>query len=112
MVKLTDNNFNLKNKQLKTINNKLSIVFIYADWCIHCQHFKPIFNKTKSLTKNMNFYTSDSQDIQNTGIMKTFKVSSFPCILLFNKDGIFISEYKGPRDTVISFKKNLKNIIT
>ena len=28
MVKLTDNNVNLKNKQLKTINNKLSIVFI------------------------------------------------------------------------------------
>lgn len=107
MVKLTDLDFDLKYKKLKKINNKISILFIYADWCIHCQRFKPIFNKSKNILKNINFYKADSQDEKNIGIMKSFKILGFPTILLFEKNGKFVGQYQGSRDTVDSFTKEL-----
>ncbi len=33
-------------------NNKTIVYLFYADWCGHCKHYKPIFNKFKNTIKN------------------------------------------------------------
>lgn len=37
-------------------NLKIHIILTKAEWCIHCKHFTPIFNKTIDLKEEDNFF--------------------------------------------------------
>lgn len=93
---LKESDFNLSKKSIKNPNKPLSVLFIYLDWCTHCRNFKPIYNETaKILGSSVGVYQIDSD--KSPELMKSFNISHFPTILLFDKNGKLIKEYTGPR---------------
>jgi thiol-disulfide isomerase/thioredoxin len=98
MLKKGDFDDNLK------LNKKGKFVILYfADWCGHCQHLKPDYQK---LADNANGFTvaavnSDSNDgliekIQSKGDKAEYPVQGFPTIVSYY-DGNYFSTY-GPSE--------------
>jgi thioredoxin-like negative regulator of GroEL len=84
-----------KNKQnLKGGSNKVDIILFKADWCGHCNNFKPTWDKVAELyNKKFNFiiYDADKQRAK----FEEYKVDSFPTVLV--KNGSNIIPYDGER---------------
>ncbi len=74
---------------------KPDVYLFKAEWCGHCQHFKPAWEalQNKYRTK-YNFITYDSD--KNGKEIKEWKVEGFPTI--YFKNGDTATEYNGPRD--------------
>ncbi len=109
----------IQNKDLKNFNELLkknnSIILIHADWCIHCQLFKPIWEKTLKDLKNklnLQFFSIESEvlkDLQEKNV-KLFnyitttpaeKSIYFPKIMIIsktNKGTLKRKVYIGNRD--------------
>lgn len=108
----------IKNKDLKNLpkllNKNNTILLIHADWCIHCQLFKPIWEKSLKDLKNklnLSFVSIENEvlkKLQETDI-KLFKYITttpseksvyFPKIMLFIKTskGLKRKVYIGNRD--------------
>jgi protein disulfide-isomerase-like protein len=87
--------------QMKGGSDKPSLVLFKADWCGHCNNFKPVWNNLKTNYKNINYQEFDAD--KDKQVMKTFKISGYPT-LMFKKGGKMI-EYKGMRDkeSILSF---------
>jgi thioredoxin-like negative regulator of GroEL len=84
-----------KNKHnLKGGSNKVDIILFKADWCGHCNNFKPTWDKVAELyNKKFNFiiYDADKQRAK----FEEYKVDSFPTVLV--KNGSNIIPYDGER---------------
>jgi len=59
------------------------LLFIYANWCGHCIHTKPIFDKKSTEHKNCCFVKINYEDIPD--FLKEQEINGFPTFLLFNK---------------------------
>ena|SRR5579872_1505821 len=88
-----------------------SIVLFYAEWCGHCQHFKPDYvelsknGKINYLAVNM----SNTSDIMKEKMKDwKFKISGFPTIIGFY-NGQPYSIYQGDRtkDTLLDYINNI-----
>lgn len=83
------------------------IVLFYADWCGHCQQFKPEWERMKSLMpSNLN-----SAEIESNNISKMSnppQVQGFPTIKMY-RDNLNVGDYEGNR-TAEAILKNLKSI--
>jgi thiol-disulfide isomerase/thioredoxin len=79
-----------KSKYLKLINNQLGgslkkpeLYLFKADWCGHCNNFKPEWEKIvadSTLTKKVNFITMDSE--KNRKDINKWQIGGFPTIIL------------------------------
>lgn len=86
------------------IENKDALVFFYADWCGHCQSFKPEWEKLeKEVEKNENttielvkVNCGDAENPSHKKIMKDFSVQGYPTIKKIDGAGNAV-EYKGER---------------
>ena len=75
-------------------NTKITVILFKADWCGHCKHFKPTWEKISDIYKQKyNFITYDA-DTQ-TDKLKEYKIDSFPTVLI--KTGDVIKPYNGDR---------------
>lgn len=81
------------------INNP-SLVLVKADWCGHCQAFKPVWEQIggKVPLDKMNIVTLDS-DKDKSFISRIKNLSGFPTIYFVPKKGGAMM-YNGPRDFV------------
>lgn len=83
-------------------NGMVKVIFFHADWCGHCQDFKPEWRKFKQAVKeNTNYegkvmlkeYNSD----KDKEVFAKYNVKAFPHIILETTDG-HIREFKGGRN--------------
>ena len=96
------------------VKKKSALIFVLADWCGHCQHFKPE-------VKNYIEYMSNSN---NNGIIGLFNdntlkqannmpnINGFPSVFSM-RNGIKHQDYNGERtkDGLIKFSNNIFNTL-
>lgn len=76
---------------------KLECLLFKAEWCGHCQQFKPAWEALKTMyggNPNVTFKTYDSD--QDEHMMEQYGIEAFPTIIFENKNGR--SFYKGSRE--------------
>lgn len=102
-LKTTDFNISNPNVSIKNRinNNKPGMLLIYADWCIHCQRFKPVFNKIHSRIGSSFVCASISDDeLKNDSkLTESLNVRGYPTIKFFDQDGVITKDYSGKRDS-------------
>lgn len=89
---------NLKQYEKKMLGgsgNKPSIILYKAEWCGHCQRFKPTWKELKQKYNNISFKEYDANLHQDK--MTQENITGYPTIHFINKSGEKI-EYNGQRD--------------
>ena len=89
-------------KKVENFNNDVSeLMFFSAEWCGHCQDFKPVW---KNLVKEMekepykNKIILQNYDNEKDGEMfKKYNVTQFPTLILKKEDGTTV-EFEDSRD--------------
>jgi thiol-disulfide isomerase/thioredoxin len=87
---------------LTPANGECVVALFYADWCPHCQHFKPDFKKAMSSLngqsgkdgKKLRLEMVDCDADKN--ISRQYDVSGYPTVKLIKDDGTQV-EYGGER---------------
>lgn len=104
VICITDQDFD-SNGKLKELTSVDSVLFIGADWCGHCTHFKPEFVKFAAMTNGTNiralYCNEKNQKNLISRIRKNkekwgFDIPGYPAIIGYH-NGEFYSEY-GPDD--------------
>lgn len=74
--------------------NDRKLILFYADWCGHCQRFKPQWNKlVQSLKGIIKTVSINGEKKENGALLKKYKVDKYPTIIL--EDGQKQIEYDG-----------------
>jgi thiol-disulfide isomerase/thioredoxin len=95
--------YNLKYNMLGG-GNKINVILFKAEWCGHCNKFKPIWKSiSESYASKYNFIVYDSD--KDTDIFNKYKVNAFPTIIIEDND--VKREYEGDRT-----EKELSNFLT
>lgn len=111
VLELTDQNFQ------EALDTYPSIMIdFYASWCGHCQHFKPIYEKTSVLMHNEGMETVLARIDAYTysAIKRKWRIGGYPTILYY-QHGQMIEKYPGLRkvDDIVAYldeqEKNLAN---
>lgn len=71
------------------------LILAYADWCGHCQAFKPVWNEFKAKYGKVIDIRELNAD-KDKNIIQHMQIKGFPTIILL-KDGIK-HEFNGQRD--------------
>jgi thiol-disulfide isomerase/thioredoxin len=79
------------NKNLKSPG----MLLIFANWCGHCQRFKPTFNQLcRQLGNDFHCISiEDSELQQNEKLIKALDFKGYPTIKFFDQNGKIIGEY-------------------
>jgi len=67
----------------------------YADWCGHCQRFKPEWEVLKTKLDDLGISHAEYEDSRNKDQISEAKIQAFPTIRV--KTGTDEIEYNGPR---------------
>ena len=84
------------------VPNANHVVLVYADWCPHCQNFKPEWRKFRKMARNMpKLRTSelDVDDKTNKAMIKSLGVKTYPTVVMITPSGQKI-KYNGDRSSV------------
>ncbi len=87
-------------------NTKITVILFKADWCGHCKHFKPTWDKISEIyNKKYNFVVYDADKQREK--FEEFKVDAFPTIMV--KKGDDVMSYEGDRsfEDLNNFIQNL-----
>ena len=94
-------------KYSKNVKKGPWIVLFYANWCGHCTHMKPEWNKFKSsIPKGLNV-----AEVENSSmplLEKTPEIRGFPTIKMF-KDNVEVDEFKESertKENIMRFANN------
>jgi thiol-disulfide isomerase/thioredoxin len=100
-IKLSQNDFAIKKDGLYITKNLKSpgMLLIFANWCGHCQRFKPIFNELcRQLGNDFHCISIEDTQLQKNGkLTEALDFRGFPTIKFFDQSGKIISEYNGER---------------
>ena len=84
-----------------------AFVMYYADWCGHCKRAKPHFNKLMDSNKsNVKVMMINSEDKENTELVKSQNIKGFPTIRYYPKGlNENFEEYNGERtfDSMLNY---------
>ena len=105
---LSSLNFKNSNSNEKlTVDKNNQIIFMYADWCGHCQQFKPEWEAFEGWCKNNGVTCNaiNGGDESNSQLVQKYGIEGFPTVLKCDKNGNKVSEYLGDRnkDGLIEF---------
>jgi thiol-disulfide isomerase/thioredoxin len=79
-------------------NGKPGLLLIYANWCGHCQRFKPTFNELcKNLGSDFPCTSIEDSDLDDDSLKSALNFKGFPTIKFFDQSGKIIGDYKGDR---------------
>lgn len=85
------------NKLSSRLNNGNWLVLYYANWCGHCQHMKPEWEKTVNNlknNKNLNIAEVESESMQHMN--PKVEIMGFPSLKMYN-NGKQQAEFEGQR---------------
>jgi thioredoxin-related protein len=87
---------------------KAILTFYYADWCGHCQKFKPEWEKLKNYLKTSDLNNSlilEEISSENQKRCTDAKIKGFPAIILQKSNGSIVqySEYPRTFESVMNF---------
>ena len=71
------------------------MIYFYAPWCPHCQHFEPEYQKAAAVLKKENIYLAKIDSSTDKKAAQKYKVSGYPTVLFFLKGDPI--EFKGGR---------------
>ena len=79
--------------------NSLMMVWIYADWCGHCQVFLKAWKQLVQSVENVTFVIidGDSKAFKNDGFRGYPRVTGYPTLWLFAKGSSTPVSYRGER---------------
>lgn len=89
-------------KKVENFNNDVSeLMFFSAEWCGHCQDFKPVW---KNLVKEMEkepyknkIILQNYDNEKDSEMFKKYNVTQFPTLILKKEDGTTV-EFEDSRD--------------
>jgi protein disulfide-isomerase-like protein len=77
--------------------NNPTLLYFYADWCGHCQHFSPTFEKFESNINNSKLNIIKFNADKDKKYVQSFGVEGFPTLIFHDlKNNRFI-DYRGNR---------------
>lgn len=88
----------------------VTFVFIHADWCGHCQTYKPIWNELLSVpgrSANMGMIHHDM--VEKSPLIKNAKIPGYPTVLKVFPNG-HIEKYKGENNEMTNAVPNARSI--
>ena len=92
---LADENVNVHMIGGNDSSDKIDIMLFKADWCGHCNNFKPLWHQLQNeFNKKFNFITYDHAADQE--MIQKMKINGYPTIMF--KDGKEVQSYNGPRE--------------
>jgi thiol-disulfide isomerase/thioredoxin len=79
------------NKNLKSPG----MILIYANWCGHCQRFKPTFNQLyRQLGTDFHCMSLEDTELKgNANLNQALNIQGYPTIKFFDQKGKIIGEY-------------------
>jgi thiol-disulfide isomerase/thioredoxin len=98
--KLTPKDFSIKGNNVRINGNgNPGMILIWADWCGHCQRFKPTFNKMcKKLGDDFPCVSIDDTELsKDKNLAKSLNFRGFPTIKFFDQTGKIIADYASER---------------
>ena len=81
------------------INKDQQIIFVYADWCGHCNAFKPEWEKFEGWCKNNGVKAQKIEGDKNQALCEKHQIQGFPTILKLDSSGNKVAEYNGARSS-------------
>lgn len=83
------------------------VILFKAEWCGHCTHFLPVWDKMEKKYKSKYSFTKYDSD-KDTKILESWGVNSFPTIIV--KKGDIASQYHGSREEndILNFIKDVE----
>lgn len=93
------------------IHNPTLLLF-HADWCGHCQHFKPTFEKFSNAIDKSKLNIIKFNADTDKKYVESFKISGFPALLLNDPKTKRFIEYNGDRsiNDLIKFVNENANV--
>jgi len=91
----------------------LTIMLVYADWCGHCHHFMPHFDKAaknsnrsiQAVKVNDTMMSAVNEAIKSKNHnAKSISVEGYPSVMLVGQDGNEISQIEPVKDTAVMTK--------
>lgn len=84
------------------INKNPGMLLIFANWCGHCKHFLPTYNKLSiKLNKKGNTFPclgiEDAELKKNSTLTSALNFQGYPTVKFFDQSGKIISDYNGDR---------------
>lgn len=73
----------------------IEVNLYYANWCGHCQKFKPEWEALKTKLDDLGITHNEYEDGQNKDEINAAKVKGFPTIRIKTDEDLI--EYNGPR---------------
>jgi thiol-disulfide isomerase/thioredoxin len=79
-------------KQLDELNKRIAngpatLVLVYADWCGHCQRFKPTMEKLENMSGRSIQTARIRDDVFPKSSLSSSKIEGYPTLMLIDKDG-------------------------
>jgi thiol-disulfide isomerase/thioredoxin len=84
----------------------------YVDWCPHCHHAKPEFEKLGSTMTigGRSVALNAIEAEKNPEAVQGLKISGYPTFLLYDAEGNLVKDYSGPRKTA-GFRSFLEDTV-
>lgn len=88
--------------RLNPVKGECVVALFYADWCPHCQHFKPHFQRAIKELNGKNGKDGKKMRLEmvdcdaNKDISRKYDVSGYPTVKILGDDGTQV-EYGGDR---------------
>jgi thiol-disulfide isomerase/thioredoxin len=87
----------------------VTFVFVHADWCRHCQTYKPIWNELLNIpgrSANMGMIHHDM--VEKSQLLKGAKIPGYPTVLKVFPNG-HIEKYKGQNSEMTNAVPNMRD---
>lgn len=87
----------------------VTFVFVHADWCGHCQTYKPIWNELLNIpgrSANMGMIHHDM--VEKSPVLKKAKIPGYPTVLKVFPNG-HIESYKGQNSEMTNAVPNMRD---
>jgi thiol-disulfide isomerase/thioredoxin len=87
----------------------LTLVFVYADWCGHCQSYKPLMSKLESMNGRSIQTARIRDDILPHSPLANEKIEGYPTLMLVDQNGKPVT-FKTPEGTATNAIPEARNM--
>jgi len=98
----------LKQLEKMITTGPVTFVFVHADWCGHCQTYKPIWDELLNVPGRANMGMIHHDMVEKSSILKDAKIPGYPTVLKVYPNGR-IENYKGENDEMTNAVPNMRN---